>query len=57
MRALRRLSRQRYPGLYLRLLARAQAFPAALQPGSYPCLKQQLAKVQALEEVNSELVR
>ena len=50
LRALRRLSRQRDPGLYLRLLDRAQAFTASLQVTSYPELKAQLQAVGAFEE-------
>jgi len=55
LRALRRLSRHRDPGLYLRMLDRAQAFTADLQPDSYSCLKTQLAAAQAFEEANEEL--
>ncbi|MGI4869865.1 MAG: Fic family protein [Janthinobacterium lividum] len=56
LRALRRLSRQRDPGLYLRMLDRAQAFTAELRPDSYSSLKAQLTTLQAFEEANEELV-
>ena len=55
LRALRRLSRQRDPGLYLRMLDRAQAFTAALQPTSYADLKTQLHAANAFEEGNEEV--
>ena len=56
LRALRRLSRQRDPGLYLRMLDRAQAFTAALRPASYANLKAQLNETNAFEESNEELI-
>ena len=56
LRALRRLSRQRDPGLYLRMVDRAQAFTAELRPDSYELLKVQLTRFQAFEEANEEMV-
>lgn len=56
LRALRRLSRQRDPGLYLRMLDHAQAFTAGLRPDSYPTLKAQLAAAHAFDEANEELI-
>ena len=56
LRALRRLSRQRDPGLYLRMLDRAQTFTAELRPDSYGLLKEQLTNVQAFDEANEEMV-
>ena len=56
LRALRRLSRQRDPGLYLRMLDRAQAFTAELQADSYHRLKAQLTRVRAFDEANEEMV-
>ncbi len=55
LRALRRLSRQRDPGLYLRMLDRAQAFTAALKATSYADLKGQLSASNAFEEGREEV--
>ena len=55
LRALRRLSRQRDPGPYLRMLARTQAFTAALPPTSYPELREQLGAVGAFEESTEDV--
>ena len=55
LRALRRFSRQREPGLYLRMLDRAQAFTATLEPTSYAHLKAQLSAVNAFEESSEEV--
>lgn len=56
LRALRRLSRQRDPGLYLRMLDRAQAFTAGMRPDSYSVLKEQLTTAKAFDEANEEMV-
>ena len=53
--ALRRLSRQRDPGLYLRMMVKAQAFVGSLQPDSYESLKAQLTASNAFEEANDEV--
>lgn len=55
LRALRRLSRQRDPGLYLRMLDRAQAFTAGLRAGSYDELKAQLRTAEAFEEGSEDV--
>jgi hypothetical protein len=56
LRSLRRLSRQRDPGLYLRMLDRAQAFTAGMRPNSYSALKEQLTIAKAFDEANEEMV-
>ena len=56
LRALRRLSRQRDPGLYLQMLDRAQAFTAQLRPDTYLHLKEQLTTARAFEEANEGLI-
>ena len=53
--ALRRLSRQRDPGLYLRMMVKAQAFVGTLQPDSYELLKAQFTASNAFEEANDEV--
>ena len=53
--ALRRLSRQTDPGLYIRMLSGAQQFVAGLQVGSYEGVKQQLEAQDAFTEVSSQL--
>ena len=53
--ALRRLSRQGEPSLYLRMLSGAQQFVADLQPTSYESVKGQLEKQGAFTEVSSQL--
>ena len=53
--ALRRLSSQGEPGLYLRMLSGAQQFVAELQPTSYESVKRQLEKQRAFTEVSSQL--
>lgn len=53
--ALRRLSRQGDPSLYLRMLVRAQAFTADLLPTSYLGLKAQLEAVGAFSEAQDDL--
>ncbi len=56
LRALRRLSRQRDPELYVRMLDRAQASTAGLRADSYLELKAQLTSIHAFDEANEELV-
>ncbi|MBT2559257.1 Fic family protein [Hymenobacter sp. ISL-91] len=53
--ALRRLSRQSDPSLYIRMLSGAQQFVAALRVGTYEEVKQQLEAQDAFTEVNSQL--
>ena len=53
--ALRRLSRQSDPSLYLRMLSGAQQFVADLQPDSYEAVKGQLEAQDAFTEVSSQL--
>ncbi len=53
--ALRRLSRQSEPRLYLRMLSGAQQFVADLQPTSYESVKAQLGAQNAFTEVSSQL--
>jgi hypothetical protein len=53
--ALRRLSRQGDPDLYLRMLSGAQQFVANLQPTSYEAVKIQLEAQQAFTEMPSML--
>ena len=53
--ALRRLSRQSAPSLYLRLLGGAQKFVADLRPDSYEAGKAQLEAQEAFTEVSSQL--
>lgn len=56
LRALRRLSRQRDPGLYLRLVDQAQAFTAGLHVTSYQALKAQLSAAGAFDEALEEVM-
>lgn len=53
--ALRRLSRQSEPSLYIRMLSGAQQFVATLQPDSYEAVKAQLEGQNAFTEVSSQL--
>lgn len=53
--ALRRLSRQSDPSLYIRMLSGAQQFVAALQPDSYGAVKAQLEAQNAFTEVSSQM--
>ena len=53
--ALRRLSRQSEPSLYIRTLSGAQQFVAGLQPSSYESVKAQLEKQNAFTEISSQL--
>lgn len=53
--ALRRLSRQSDPSLYIRMLSGAQQFVAALRVGTYEEVKQQLEAQDAFTEVSSQL--
>jgi hypothetical protein len=53
--ALRVLSRQGRPDLYIRMLSSAQQFVASLRPESYEVVKQQLEAQQAFTEVSSQL--
>ena len=53
--ALRVLSRQGKPDLYIRMLSSAQQFVASLRPESYEAVKQQLEAQQAFTEVSSQL--
>ena len=53
--ALRRLSRQSEPSLYIRTLSGAQQFVADLQPSSYESVKAQLEKQNAFTEISSQL--
>ena len=53
--ALRRLSRQNDPSLYIRMLSGAQQFVATLRPDSYEVVKQQLEAQNAFTEVTSQL--
>ena len=56
LRALRRLTRQRDPSLYVRMLTSAQAFTAGLSAVSYPALRTQLAAAGAFEEPNEDVL-
>ena len=53
--ALRRLSRQSEPNLYIRMLSGAQQFVASLRPDSYESVKQQLEAQNAFTEITSQL--
>nr|WP_262906220.1 Fic family protein [Hymenobacter terricola] len=53
--ALRRLSRQSEPSLYIRMLSGAQQFVADLQPTSYELVRAQLEGQNAFTEVSSQL--
>nr|GFC77771.1 hypothetical protein [Tanacetum cinerariifolium] len=53
--ALRRLSRQSEPSLYIRMLSGAQQFVADLRPDSYELVKAQLEVQEAFTEVSSQL--
>ena len=53
--ALRRLSRESDPSLYIRMLGGAQQFVTDLRPDSYETVKAQLESQNAFTEVSSQL--